>query len=201
MKFQCSNWVPSNVSYKKHILLVTNVLQFLKTMHKQSKNWSGVQYPLKCKDCDSLYIGKSGRKLEKRPAEHKSKAASSKSAIREHVERSKGHNIDWENVKVFKREPKDFPRKILEAIHIRTVNPKLNRDKGLELDPVWDNLLATKDTRGPRGNSSLTSPTSMTSDKVVHHYNITAITTAEDVGRPGESAPVSVIFCSVEVQT
>ena len=40
------NWVPWNVSYKKHILLVTNVLQFLKTMHKQSKNWSGVQYPL-----------------------------------------------------------------------------------------------------------------------------------------------------------
>ena len=31
-------------------------------------------------------------------------------------------------------------------------------------------------------------------------YNITAITTAEDACRPGESAPVSVIFCNVEVQ-
>ena len=51
VKFQCSNWVPWNVSYKKHILLVTNVLQFLKTMHKQSKNWSGVQYPLKASFC------------------------------------------------------------------------------------------------------------------------------------------------------
>ena len=133
---------------------------------------SGVIYRIKCKDCDSLYIGESGRKLEKRLAEHKSKAASSKSAIREHIECSKGHNIDWENVKVLEREPKDFPRKILEAleaIHIRTLNPKLNRDKGLELDPVWDNLLATKKTRGPSGNSSLTSPTSMTSDEVVHH--------------------------------
>ena len=39
----------------------------------------------------------SGHKLEKRLAEHKSKAASSKSVVREHVERSKGHNIDWEN--------------------------------------------------------------------------------------------------------
>ena len=135
------------------------------TLEKQS----GVIYSIKCKDCDSLYIGESGRKLEKRLAEHKSKAASSKSAIREHIERSKGHNIDWDNVKVLEREPKDFPRKILEAIHIRTLNPKLNRDKGLELDPVWDNLLATKETRGPSGNSSLTSPTFMTSDEVVHH--------------------------------
>ena len=102
---------------------------------------SGVIYSIKCKDCDSLYIGESGRKLEKRLAEHKSKAAGSKLAIREHIERcSKGHNIDWENVKVLEREPKDFPRKILEAIHIRTLNQKLNRDKVLELDPVWDDL-------------------------------------------------------------
>ena len=42
---------------------------------------------------DSLYIGESGRKLEKRLAEHKSKAASSKSAIRKHIESSNGHNI------------------------------------------------------------------------------------------------------------
>ena len=70
---------------------------------------------------------------------------------------------------MLEREPKDFPRKILKAIHIRTLNPKLNRDEGLELDPVWDNLLATKETRGPIGNSSLTSPTFMTSDEVVHH--------------------------------
>ena len=56
-------------------------------------------------------------------------------------------NIDWENVKELEREPK-----IMEAIHIRTLNPKLNRDKGLDLDLVWDNLLATKETRGPRRN-------------------------------------------------
>ena len=32
---------------RKHILLVTNVLQFLRKMQNQSKNWPGVQYPLK----------------------------------------------------------------------------------------------------------------------------------------------------------
>ena len=47
MKFQCSDKVSWNVTYKNYILLVTNVLKFLRKMHKQSQNWSGVQYPLK----------------------------------------------------------------------------------------------------------------------------------------------------------
>ena len=60
------------------------------------------------------------------------------------VIRSKGHQIDWENVKVSEREPKEFYKRILEAIHIRTLIPKLNRDKGLDLDPIWDNILMPK---------------------------------------------------------
>ena len=71
---------------------------------------------------------------------HKSTAGSSKFAIREHTMRSKAHQIDRENVKVLEREPKEFSFRILEAIHIRTWKPKLNRDKELDLDPVWDNL-------------------------------------------------------------
>ena len=40
-----------------------------------------------------------GRKLEKRLAEHKSRAAGSKSAVNEHVTRSNNtHHIDWDNV-------------------------------------------------------------------------------------------------------
>ena len=110
---------------------------------EQSKQ-SGIVYEITCSDCDAVYIGESGRKLEKRLSEHKSTAGRSKSAIREHVIRSKGHQIDWENVKVLEREPKEFSRRILEAIHIRTLKPKLNRDKGLDLDPIWDNLLMPK---------------------------------------------------------
>ena len=59
----------------------------------------------------TLCIGESGHKLEEGLAEHKSKAASSKSAIRERVERGKGHNIDWENVKVLERNQKIFQGK------------------------------------------------------------------------------------------
>ena len=36
-------------------------------------------------------------------SEHKSSAASSKSAVNEHVVRSGGHDIDWTGVKVFRK--------------------------------------------------------------------------------------------------
>ena len=44
---------------------------------------------------------------------------SAKSDIKE-----QGHQIDWENIKVLEREPKEFSRRILEAIHIRTLKTK-----------------------------------------------------------------------------
>ena len=132
----------------------------------EQEKQSGVVYSIPCKDCDSLYIGESGRKLEKRLTEHKSKAASSKSAIKEHIDRSKGHQIDWENVKVLERESKDFPRRVLEAIHIRTKRPRLNRDKGLDIDPVWDNLLTPRNQGGGTTSSCLTSSTSVTPSEV-----------------------------------
>ena len=31
--------------------------------------------------------------------------------------------------------------RVLEAIQIKTKGPSVNRDKGLDLDPVWDTLL------------------------------------------------------------
>ena len=134
---------------------------FKTSLEKQS----GVIYSVKCKDYDSLYIRESGRKLE-------SKLASSKSAIREHIERSKGHGNDWENAKLLERGQEIFQGKSWKPSISGLLNPKLNRDRGLELDPVWNNLLATKETRGPSGNSSLTLTTSMTSDEVVHHWTI-----------------------------
>ena len=68
-------------------------------------------------------------------------------------------SFPWDNIKVLEKEPKDFPRKVLEAIHIRKKGPNLNRDKGLDLDPVWANLINPTKTRGTRTDhqSSLTS--------------------------------------------
>ena len=61
-----------------------------------------------------------------------------------------GHQIDWENIKVLDREPKEFPRRVREAIYIKKEGPRLNRDKGLDLDPVWDNLLTSQKGRGQK---------------------------------------------------
>ena len=93
-------------------------------------------------------------------SEHESRAAGSKSAVNEHVTRSNNtHQIDWDIVKVLEKEPKNFPRKVLEAIHIRKKGPNLNRDTRLDLNPVWDNLINPTKTRGTRTDhqSSLTS--------------------------------------------
>ena len=60
---------------------------------EQSKQ-SGFVYDITCSDCNAVYIGDSVRKLEKRLRVHKSTAGSSKSATREHVIKSKGHQID-----------------------------------------------------------------------------------------------------------
>ena len=65
-------------------------------------------------------MGEFGRKLGTRLTEHKSSAASSKSAVKEHVVRSRGHEIDWTGVKVLERESKELSRRVLGAIQIKT---------------------------------------------------------------------------------
>jgi len=67
-------------------------------------------YENTCGDCDAKYNGEFARNLKKRLNERKSSAGSSKSAVREHVVRSKGHQIDWDNLKLLEREPKNFSR-------------------------------------------------------------------------------------------
>ncbi len=52
------------------------------------------------------YVGESGWKLKKMLNKHKSKEASSKSAIKEHL--LTAAKIDWVSVKVLELEPKDF---------------------------------------------------------------------------------------------
>ena len=51
------------------------------------------------------------------------------------------HHFDPDEFKMLSREPKDFARKILEAIHIRKETPVFDRDKGLDLDSVLDSVL------------------------------------------------------------
>ena len=76
------------------------------------------------------------QKAREKLRKHKSTTGSSKSAIIEHVIRSKG----YEKVRVLEQEPKNFARRIFEAIHSRILKPKLIRDKEVDLDHIWDNI-------------------------------------------------------------
>ncbi len=94
-------------------------------------------------------IGESDIRLGKRrKAEH-----NTTSAVSEHL-KSTQHHFDSEKVEILAKEPKDYSRKILEAIQIRQNNPSLSRDKGLELDPFWDRVLLYKE----ESNSKLETP-------------------------------------------
>ena len=95
---------------------------------------------LECEDCHKCFIGESARPLLKHMKEHITTRASSTSAVSEQLKTAK-YYFDPDKVKILAREPKNFSRKTLEAIHIRKEKPALNRDKGLDLDPVWDLVL------------------------------------------------------------
>ena len=104
-----------------------------KTSHK-----SGVVYEATCMNCNKIYIGETGRPLERRMEEHRKLTSS---AIYEHTT-STGHIMDWKNVKVLASEQNETRRKVKEAIWIRKKRPDLNRDAGLDLPPIYNDLLS-----------------------------------------------------------
>ena len=99
---------------------------------------SGVVYEVTCKNCMKKYIGETGRPLEKRLEEHRKLTSS---AIHEHTS-STGHIMDWKNVKVLASEQNEIRRKVKESIWIRKKKPDLNRDAGLDLPPIYNDLLS-----------------------------------------------------------
>ena len=105
----------------------------------------GVIYKIPCADCDSFYIGETGRQLNTRIGEHKKSVRMDgiSSAVGEH-QMDTGHNIAWEDISVLGIEGKDYPRKIREAIEIRTQQPSLNRDQGLELPALYNRVLSSR---------------------------------------------------------
>ena len=102
------------------------------------ENTTGAIYQIKCSTCGNLYIGETARQLGTRIEEHKKIASS---AIHEHIERT-GHRIDWDNIKIIDKEQDTIKRKIKEAIHIKLKKPSLNRDQGLDLPPIYNQLLS-----------------------------------------------------------
>ena len=108
-------------------------------------------------NCKSSYIGETSRSLCERAKEHSKEG--SNSAIHQHCS-SKGHpqpNVD--QFKVIDQEKSQIAREAKEAIHIRKLDPELNRNIGKMVIPrVFDSLLGIK-PRNPRIASLLSQET------------------------------------------
>ena len=106
----------------------------------KKENQCGVVYHIQCQDCVKDYIGETGRSLGTRFKEHTNRQGVN-SAVKEHLSNT-GHKCTIDNVKILSKEDNWHKRKIREAIQIARHSPSLNRDRGLDLPPVYSSLLS-----------------------------------------------------------
>lgn len=103
----------------------------------------GTVYKINC-SCDASYIGETKRPLEVRIKEHKTSVekCDMKSAISEHLSKNPNHKICWNSIeKICSNVENTSLRKMHEAIQIRRIKPKLNRDQGLFLPYAYDRII------------------------------------------------------------
>ena len=50
------------------------------------------------------------------------------------------HAVDFDNVEVIDSERHGLKRRVKEALHIKTEKHSMNKDNGLELNPIWFSL-------------------------------------------------------------
>ena len=81
----------------------------------------GVVYRIPCGECDAVYIGETGRPVQRRMKEHERDvrlARCQTSAVAEHANAT-GHGPSWNDVKCIHRDPHWHTRRVKEAIQIR----------------------------------------------------------------------------------
>ena len=102
----------------------------------------GVIYNINC-SCGENYIGETGRPLAKRIEEHKAsvRKADQKSAISEHLLENPNHRINWDDITKLTTRTTTIERKLTEAIYIKRLKPKLNRDQGLMIPTAYEQLI------------------------------------------------------------
>ena len=104
-------------------------------------------YQITC-SCKDTYIGETGRPLQARIKEHQLSVGKNdlKSALSEHIASHPNHSINWENIITLNvNQTNLIKRKLLEAIQIKRHEPKLNRDKGLDIPRAYDLLITNNE--------------------------------------------------------
>ena len=123
----------------------SNTLRQLLVRPKDKLQVRGPVYHIPCEDCPASYVGETERLFKARFMEHR-RPSSSTSAVSRHIHTTElGHSIDIANAQILEVEPRWFERGVKEAIHIRTLCPSLNKDRGrYNLSPIWTNLLRNR---------------------------------------------------------
>lgn len=105
-----------------------NMIKLGKDKYKKEEI-SNIVYKINCKDCESTYIGQSGRKLQIRVDEHKKdvKKCKTKSALYKHMLDNNCKSIDFDNVKIIDRERNKSKRLFSEMFHIEFFDNTMNR--------------------------------------------------------------------------
>ena len=101
-------------------------------------------YHWECKadGCNSSYIGETSRALGKRVKEH---SKSTTSAILKHCKDFHHPLPSIEDFSIINKEPSQVTREAKEVIHIRWLDPSLNRNIGkMSIPHCFDNLLGAK---------------------------------------------------------
>ena len=98
----------------------------------------GVVYKIPCRECETSYIGETGRTLQKRITEHKYavKTNNRKNGIAVHAW-DMCHQPDWEAAEVMETEPHQWKGRVSEAIWIQKTPQTYNLDCGLTLSDTW----------------------------------------------------------------
>lgn len=107
-----------------------NSLLFTKIKDKiPLKFKSNVIYKINCKNCSGVYIGQTKQWLKSRLSGHKSNCKNivnfNKTALSMH-HFEKGHNFDFENVKILDNNQNKEKRNFLEMLHIKTTPNTVN---------------------------------------------------------------------------
>ena len=113
-----------------------------------------VVYEIPCQDCEHVYIGETGRTLQKRVTEHRSavRRFDKNNGIAVHAW-NEDHAVDWEAARIISTAPHYWNRRTLEAIHIQQRSPTMNLDCGLHhLEPNLTCIISTPNVTNPRLN-------------------------------------------------
>ena len=104
----------------------------------------GAVYAVPCSECDHLYIGKTGRILEKWLTEHRAtvKRNNWKNRIAVHAWET-GHQVKWESATVKEVKTSLAGRRVMEALYIQWMPHTTNLNCGLTIDPIWFPLLTS----------------------------------------------------------